>query len=95
MKVFCVSYDLNKPGQNYNELIKELKDSQVWWHYLDSTWLIKTDESADNLSSRLKKHLDKNDNLLIIRVTKDYAGWLPKDAWDWIQKNVTQCATYC
>jgi len=95
MKVFCVSYDLNKPGQKYDGLISELKESYSWWHYLDSTWLIKTNESAGALSTRLQKHLDDNDNLLIIRVTKDYAGWLPKKAWDWIKNNVIECATYC
>ncbi len=95
MQVFCVSYDLNKPGQNYENLIKELKSSKLWWHYLDSTWLIKTNESANQLSTRIRKHTDSNDQLLVIRVTKDYSGWLPQKAWDWINNNVVQCATYC
>lgn len=95
MKTFSVSYDLNKPGQNYDNLIKELKRSHSWWHYLDSTWLIKTNESASQLSTRIRKHLDNNDNVLVIRVTKDYSGWLPQKAWDWINANVLHCATYC
>jgi len=89
MTVYCVSYDLNKSGQNYNALYEELKKSSNWWHYLDSTWLILTGETADELSNRLRKHLDDNDNLLVIKVTRPYAGWLKKEAWEWINQNVT------
>lgn len=84
MTVYCVSYDLNKEGQNYEDLYVELKKSPGWWHYLDSTWLISTSENAVQLSERLLKHLDSNDNLLVIGVTTDRAGWLSKKAWEWI-----------
>lgn len=89
MTVYCVSYDLNKAGQNYSDLYEELKKSPSWWHYLDSTWLIYTAETADQLSERLRKNLDNNDNLLVIKVVRSYAGWLPKKAWEWIDKHVT------
>ncbi len=60
MTVYCVSYDLNKTGQNYNALYEELKDSPSWWHHLDSTWLIYTSETEEELSARLLKHLDSD-----------------------------------
>lgn len=88
MSVYCVSYDLNKTGQNYTALYDELKKIGSWWHYLDSTWLIDTAESATSLSDRLLKHLDKNDYLLVIKVTSNSAGWLPQKAWDWINQHV-------
>ncbi|MDD5405692.1 MAG: hypothetical protein PHE73_01980 [Sulfurovaceae bacterium] len=88
MSVYCVSYDLNKSGQNYDNLYDELKKSSSWWHFLDSTWLIYTNESANQLSERIRLHLDKNDYLLVIKVTNEYSGWLPQEAWDWINKHV-------
>lgn len=88
MSVYCVSYDLNKAGQNYTALYDEIKNSPNWWHYLDSTWLISTYENANQLSERIIKHLDQNDRLLVIRVTTEHAGWLPKDGWDWINQYV-------
>jgi len=87
--VYCVSYDLNKTGQNYNALYEELKKSPGWCHTLDSTWLISTQETADQLSTRLRAHLDNNDNLLVIKVVRPYAGWLPKATWEWIDQHVT------
>ena len=88
MSVYCVSYDLNKAGQNYNALYEELKKSPGWCHPLDSTWLISTRETAQQLSDRLRRHLDNNDTLLVIVVTKEYAGWLPKTAWDWMKQHI-------
>ncbi|MCF7519836.1 hypothetical protein [Pseudoalteromonas sp. L21] len=88
MAVYCVSYDLNRAGQNYNALYEEIKASSGWCHPLDSTWLISSSETADQLSDRLRKHLDNNDDLLVIKVTRGYAGWLPKNIWEWIDKHV-------
>lgn len=87
-KVYCVGYDLNKAGKDYDGLIKELKKSSSWWHYLDSTWLIYTQETPEQIWARISSHFDKNDYALIIRVARDYQGWLPKEAWDWINKHV-------
>lgn len=84
MAIYCVSYDLNKAGQNYAGLYEELKRTGTWWHYLDSTWLIDTSESVQQITDRLLQRIDKNDSLLVIRVTREYQGWLTKAAWDWI-----------
>lgn len=53
MTVYCVSYDLNKAGQDYKALYEALRASPGFWHYLDSTWLISTRESAEELTNRL------------------------------------------
>jgi len=88
-KVFVVSYDLNKPGQDYKGLFDELKRSPNWWHYLDSTWLIYTTESVQKVFDRLAPHVDKNDRILIIRAMNDYQGWLSEEAWQWIRQYVS------
>ncbi|MCG5262440.1 hypothetical protein [Cupriavidus gilardii] len=92
MTVYSVSYDLNKAGQNYSALYEELKKSPSWWHYLDSTWLIYTTETAQQLSNRLLMHIDKNDRLLVIKVVRAYQGWLSEEAWKWINQYVTDPA---
>ncbi len=89
--VYIVSYDLNKTGQNYAGLYEELKKSPTWWHYLDSTWLVFTTESAEALWTRISPYLDQNDRALIIKVqpgTSNRSGWLEQKAWDWINSHV-------
>ena len=48
------------------------------------TLVVKTNYTANQISDTLRKQIDANDNLLVIRVRKDYAGWLPKEAWEWL-----------
>jgi hypothetical protein len=87
-KVYNISYDLNKKGKDYTGLHEELKKSFEWYHLLDSTWLINTSESADQVWTRLNSHVDTDDGILIIQVVRKYNGWLPKLAWDWLNARV-------
>jgi hypothetical protein len=87
MRVYIVAYDLRKKGKDYIGLSEQLKFSPGWWHYLDSTWLIVTQEDANQLCRRLKPHIDEQeDRILVIEAGTDSQGWLPEDAWKWIQR---------
>lgn len=71
MNTLLVGYDLNRPGQNYTELIKYLKSQGTWWHYLDSTWLIVTSISASELRDEIKRLVDSGDEVLVLSVKGD------------------------
>jgi hypothetical protein len=84
MRVYVVSYELGK-NKSHIGLFEQLKASSRWWHYIDSTWLIATEENAEQLYNRLRPHLDKEeDSILVIEAGADREGWLPKKAWEWI-----------
>jgi hypothetical protein len=87
-KAYCVTYDLGGDEGDYTGLYEVLKDSKRWWHYLESTWLVVVEGSVDELWERLLPHVTKADRLLVIDVTGDSQGLLPKKAWDWITRNV-------
>ena len=86
--IIAINYDLKKPGQDYAQLYEAIKSCGSWWHYLGSTWLVDTTLTADGVWKRLSPHVDKNDLLLIIGVTRDYSGWLPPDAWKWLKERL-------
>lgn len=89
MATLLVGYDLNKPGQDYDALIKRLKNvGTSWWHRLDSTWLIKTSMSPKELREDLKSYLDSGDELLIIDVTG--ATWAARgfSSYQWLHDNL-------
>ena len=91
MTVYAITYDLNRPGQNYQDLYDEIKGlGAYWWHYLDSMWLVSTNLSANQVSERIRKHCDTNDHFLVIRVVANYQGWLPEEAWSWINRHVKE-----
>lgn len=87
-KAYAINYDLKAPNRNYEPLYEEIKKSPRWWHFLESTWLIITEETAPEVWDRLAKKIDNNDFMLIIEVRDNVQGWLPKEAWDWIHSYV-------
>jgi hypothetical protein len=84
--IYAVNYDLKKPGRDYSGLHEAIKSCGVWWHYLGSTWLVDTTLDAAGIFASLKPHIDTNDYMLVIRVAGDKQGWLPKEAWNWINQ---------
>lgn len=88
-RLFLFTYQLI-PSRPNDGLIKELQNSDEWWHYLDFTWIISTNESADEFYSRIAPHLSKADRELIVEFKRgaQYQGWLQKEAWDWIQQRL-------
>ncbi len=84
--VYIISYDLNRPGQDYQGLYQAIKQLGDWCRPLDSTWLVDTTLGAEAVAGQLRPQIDKNDGLLVIGATQDYAGWLPKEMWEWLQQ---------
>ncbi len=87
-KAYLITYDLKTTGHNYVPLYEALKASGGWWHYLEATWLIKTNDGPAEIWKRLAPHITQNDFLLIIEVRDNVKGWLPPKAWTWIHENV-------
>lgn len=88
MAVYSISYDLRKPGRNYDDLYDAIKGCSVdWWHCLESTWMIVTDMSAARVRDALRAEIDTNDKLLVVTLQKG-AAWhgLPSNCEDWIRK---------
>ena len=88
MAVYVISYQMRGTRQDYRSLIEELENCSSWWHYLDDTWLVNTGESATELYNRLAVYLESSDSILIVSAGKDVQGWLPDDAWKWIEREL-------
>lgn len=89
MAALLITYDLNKPGQDYDGLFEEIKSMGTWWHYLDSTWIVATSLNVSAAADRIRAKLDNSDHFLVLDITGDTSqGWLPKDAWSWINSHV-------
>lgn len=86
MPTLMIGYDLNAPGQTYDDLIDRIKSHGGWWHHLDSTWLVSTALSARQMRDDLTAYLDPNDELLVLDVTG--VNWatkgIAKSGNDWL-----------
>lgn len=88
MKSYIVSYD-KSDEDNYTSLEQELMQSGVWWHYLERTWIIMTDETPDEIWKRIEDKINKEKHFLLMEVNgKNRQGWLKQTEWDWIKENL-------
>lgn len=88
MAAYLITYDLNSPGQNYNDLHNAIKDLGTWWHCLDSTWIIKSNLTVVQIRDSLSTKIDKNDSLLVVSIST--AAWkgFSTDCSDWLKSNL-------
>ena len=85
-KLYLICYDLNSPGQEYTELHEQIKTYSPWWHHLDSTWIVESEKSAKDIRDHLGKHIDKNDELLVVKFGSSWAGkGFNKKGFDWLK----------
>ena len=86
--LYIVTYDLNKPGQKYNELYDTLKNFLDWAHPMESTWFIVSPKSATQVRDILESKIDTNDNILVVNFpTYSWAGYHNKPKiWKWLKK---------
>ena len=75
--------------RTFESLYSGLKTLGPWWHYLDSTWIIKTDMNSSQIWNVLAYHILSTDYLLIVKIeNSDKWGWLPPDAWGWLNSQM-------
>jgi len=79
---------LPHPAHPLYQELQQLKGSRSWWHFLDKTWLISTEETLGELVKRLQQHLGPTDKLLVVKLHSEYAGLLPPEAWEWIDQRL-------
>ncbi|HEY9676087.1 MAG TPA: hypothetical protein V6D11_31885 [Waterburya sp.] len=89
--MLLVTYDLNSPGQKYQRVIRAIQSMGQSCHCMESTWLLRTSMSAQQVANRLRQQLDVNDNLLVIPVNPlSLEGQLPQQACNWINSYVNR-----
>ncbi len=89
MPTYMVGYDLNGPEKDYPDLIEAIKGYGTWWHHLDSTWIIVTDQSHVQIRDYLKRCIDQDDELLVATLEGSAAWTGFKDSGSkWLKDNL-------
>jgi CRISPR/Cas system-associated endoribonuclease Cas2 len=67
MATYIVSYDLKKPGQNYEQLYEAIKSYDTWAHINESVWAVVTTNTAVQVRDNLSQYIDNNDRIFVIK----------------------------
>lgn len=90
-KVYIINFD--KDGVydkfDYNKFHNDLittKGIINWWHYISSSYIIITEWNVlANQVTELVQDLMPNKKFFVCELNlKNHNGWLPEDAWEWI-----------
>lgn len=85
---FVVGYDLHEPEQNYDDLINAIESYPAWWGYLDSTYIVKTDDSVSDIRDNLHSYIDSNDKLLVAKLSGSWATSNMSDESEWLSDHM-------
>jgi hypothetical protein len=85
MSVLLVSYDLRKPGRNYEPLYEALKKYR-YCHALESAWFIDTSESPSVVRDKLCKLVDSGDQIYVNRLHNHWGACRKEACTDWLQQ---------
>lgn len=87
-KPFIITYDLCKPGQNYEELIEAIK-TYNWCKIAKSAWVVTCTKTSVEIRDHLESKIDKNDKLFVGQLTSN-AAWYgeSKDVSQWLKDNL-------
>lgn len=72
-----------RSGKNYEELYAALRTYKYWGRLTESTWAIVTTKTHVEIRDELRKNIDENDRLIVIRSGRA-AAWthlLASDNW--------------
>lgn len=84
MAVFLVTYDLNKPGQDYKKILDVIK-SYDYAELCMSSYVVDTDEPSE-FCEKVSLTLDKSTDLYIFKLTYPiFLEYGSKKAGNWLE----------
>lgn len=87
--IYCISYDLNKPGKDYTDLYKAIKELGSWCHPVDSTWFVDSVLSADGVRDSLLQVTDSTDAIIVVKASAPGAwNGLSTDVSHWLKNKL-------
>lgn len=74
MTLFLISYDLMKPGKNYDALTEALRQKGAK-RVLLSQWALKSTSTSVQVLEWARQYMDTNDRILVCEVNANWASW--------------------
>jgi hypothetical protein len=88
MNIYVIIYDrptgLFRNNEQFLNAIRGLGPRSI--RPMERTWMVGTNLTPDAIQQRLQPFLEQPLDRLLINQLTYYQGWLPQDAWDWVNQ---------
>ncbi len=86
---YIVSYDLDRPGQDYTNLINLLNHLGAL-HLQESVWIVESNLTATALGNNLLSVMDRNDEIFVAGISGSTAAWKTSNQGqsNWLKSNL-------
>ncbi|WP_439577285.1 hypothetical protein [Elioraea sp.] len=73
---------------SFAQYIQDSRDFPAWWNRLPFFFLVSSPLNAAEIANKLRIFA-RDSHFLVIEVLPEHCdGWLPGDAWDWINQQI-------
>jgi hypothetical protein len=86
-----IACDIHPPeGEAYDGLVNAIQGLGPWWHHLETIWIVQCAQTPGAIRDRLKSHIGIDDQLLIVDISGDVAGWagINESGSQWLGNNI-------
>jgi hypothetical protein len=91
MATILIAYDIHPPrGGAYDDLVNAIQSLGPWWHHLETIWIVQCAHTPGEIRDRLKSRIGNEDQLLVIDISGDAAGWVGvnESGRTWLEANI-------
>jgi hypothetical protein len=91
MATILIAYDIHPPkGRAYDDLVDAIQSLGPWWHHLETIWIVQSAHTPGEIRDRLKSRIGSDDQLLVIDISGDTAGWagVNESGRVWLEGNI-------
>ncbi|HLX12531.1 MAG TPA: hypothetical protein VKS81_06945 [Bacteroidota bacterium] len=89
MSVYLITYDYNRPGQDYTGVLDLLK-SYPHVRLAEGAFAIETPEATRTVYNKITKYLKPSTNVYILTVTKPFYSQCVEDVKKWLGSHLPQ-----
>ena len=84
MNMYVITYDLSRPGRNYDGLYNVIKSYNRWARLTESSWAIMTDQGEVALRDALTQVMDANDKLFVGKIVASAWRGVDQEVHNWL-----------
>lgn len=76
-------------SKKFHEKLISTRGIFSWWHYLESTYILKVglNVTADHVAELIQLLAPDKQFFTTEILLNNYSGWLEESAWEWIEEN--------